>query len=129
METRTLWNERLGVLIAGAGPGSALAYALGKTVFEPMMLQRATVSEEMGSAAVKPVFGGAPKRGEPARSGDRDRSRSWLIRLFDRLETWSWERQVREREAYLAQSRDLADLEYRMRQLDRTTLLRGRSLS
>jgi len=129
METRTLWNERLGVLIAGAGPASALAYALGKTVFEPMMLQRATVSEEIGSAAVKPVFGGAPKRGEPARSGGRDRSRSWLIRLFDRLETWSWERQVREREAYLAQSRDLADLEYRMRQLDRTTLLRGRSLS
>ncbi|HTT37151.1 MAG TPA: DUF3563 family protein [Burkholderiales bacterium] len=52
-----------------------------------------------------------------------------MIRLFDRLETWSWERQVREREAYLAQSRDLADLEYRMRRLDRTTLLRGRSLS
>jgi len=129
MESRTLWNERFGVLIAGVGPGSALAYELGKAVVGPMMLQRATASEDIEPAPRRPLSRSAPKRGEAPRSGSRDRSGSWLARLFDRLETWSWERQVREREAYLAQSRDLADLEYRMRQLDRTTLSRGRSLS
>jgi hypothetical protein len=49
----------------------------------------------------------------------------WLARLFERLENWAWDRQQREREAYLAQSADLYDLEYRMRQLDSDMVSRG----
>jgi len=128
MEPRTLWNERLGVLIGGASAGSALAYELGRTVFGPMMLRRMTASEDAGIPSCKPRFGVTPKADEAARAGERDRSRSWLFRLFDRLEAWSWERQVRQREAYLAQSRDLADLEYRMRQLDHNMVSRGHTL-
>jgi uncharacterized protein DUF3563 len=49
----------------------------------------------------------------------------WLARLFERLENWAWDRQQREREAFLAQSTDLYDLEYRMRQLDDDMVSRG----
>jgi hypothetical protein len=41
--------------------------------------------------------------------------RSWL----DRLDAWAWRRSQKEREAYLAQSKDIAELEARMRELDR----------
>ena len=45
----------------------------------------------------------------------------YLLNLFGRLAE-GYERRERERrEAYLAQSTDLYDLEYRMRQLDRDT--------
>jgi hypothetical protein len=39
--------------------------------------------------------------------------------LLDRLDTWFWEQQVRSREAFLAQSVDVVDLEYRLRWLER----------
>jgi Protein of unknown function (DUF3563) len=39
---------------------------------------------------------------------------SWL----DRLDTWFWKRELKEREAFLAQSLDICDLEHRMRSLD-----------
>jgi hypothetical protein len=42
-----------------------------------------------------------------------------LDRIAERFDRWSWEQQSREREAYLAQSADLADLENRLRALDR----------
>ena len=129
MEPRTLWNERLGVLIAGAGAGSALSYALGRTVFGPMMLQRMTPLDDVDTAPRRPVSSKAPNSDKTGRAGLQDRSRSWLLRAFDRLEAWSWERQVRQREAYLAQAQDLADLEHRMRQLDHNVLSRGRALS
>jgi len=124
MKPRTLWNERFGVLIAGAGAGSALAYALGRSMFGPMMLRRVSASE--GSDGTRPQAG--PREATKQDVGARKRSKSWLARVFDRLETWSWERELRQREAYLAQAQDLADLEHRMRQLDQSTLCRGRVL-
>lgn len=39
--------------------------------------------------------------------------------LLARLDRWFWQQEQREREAYLAQSSDIYDLERRMRQLER----------
>jgi hypothetical protein len=46
--------------------------------------------------------------------GKASRRRSWL----DRLDNWFWKQDTKRREAYLAQSADIFDLEQRMRQLD-----------
>ncbi len=40
--------------------------------------------------------------------------RSW----FDRLDTWFWKQELRSREAFLAQSADIVELEQRMRWLE-----------
>ena len=40
---------------------------------------------------------------------------SWL----DRLDAWAWRQHQKDREAWLAQSKDLAELEARLRALDR----------
>ena len=42
------------------------------------------------------------------------RHRSWL----DRIDDWCWRQEVKSREAYLAQSVDMVDLERRMRWLE-----------
>ena len=43
------------------------------------------------------------------------KSRSWLTRL----DTWFWKQEMKRREAFLAQSTDIFDLERRMRMLER----------
>jgi hypothetical protein len=43
------------------------------------------------------------------------RRQSWL----DRLDAWVWRQQQKDRDAWLAQSKDLAELEARLRALDR----------
>jgi hypothetical protein len=43
------------------------------------------------------------------------RTRSWLTRL----DTWFWKQEMKRREAFLAQSADIFDLERRMRMLER----------
>lgn len=40
-------------------------------------------------------------------------------RLLERLDRWFWRQQQREREAYLAKAQDLADLEARIKALER----------
>jgi len=107
MESRTLWDEPLGMLMACGSPGSALAYHLGLTTFEPGMVRRNITTE--------------PSTAPADRAGDASRvppTTGWFGRLFDRLEAWAWEREMREREAFLAQAQDLYDLEARMRHLD-----------
>ena len=126
MKPRTLWNERFGVLIAGAGAGSTLAYALGQTLFGANLLQRVTAADDATGALHQPNGRGTPKRDVDVSA--EERRKSWMERAFDRLETWSWEREMRRREAYLAKAQDLADLENRMRELDRSMLSRGRAL-
>jgi len=112
MSARNLFNERFGMLMACASPGSALACHLGKTISEPGLLERS------GKTAT------AAERSSKARPGT-----GWLGGLFDRLEQWSWERQMRAQEAYLSNAMDLRDLEARMRQLDNGDgLSRGRAL-
>jgi hypothetical protein len=44
------------------------------------------------------------------------RRKSWA----DRLDTWFWKQEMKRREAYLAQSSDIFDLERRMRGLERS---------
>ena len=117
MGSKTLWDHPLGMLMASGSPGSALAYHLGVTVFKADMARRNTATEA-GSETPDRVVATARM---PWISG-------WIDRMFDRLETWSWERERRAREAYLARSQDLKDLEERMRQLDSGTLARGRAL-
>ena len=51
----------------------------------------------------------------PATRAKAPATRRWP----ERLERWLWSRRQREVEAYLAQSQDLAELERRMRELDR----------
>jgi uncharacterized protein DUF3563 len=43
------------------------------------------------------------------------KSRSWL----SRVDTWFWKQEMKRREAFLAQSADIFDLERRMRMLER----------
>jgi len=103
---KSLPNQPLNVLISAASPGSALAHKLGVATFGPMLLRRTSEVAEARRLEAPPIGG-------------------WLARLFERLESWAWDRQQREREAYLAQSADLHDLEYRMRQLDGDMISRG----
>jgi hypothetical protein len=130
MNPRTLWDERMGMLMACGSPGSALAYHLGQTTFEPLMVRRGKRPENAAAEADRPLTSDATASREsgPEAVGVTPR-KSWLSRAWHRLETWSWRRQVREREAYLAQSKDLVDLEARMRDLDGDAFLsRARTL-
>src|SRR3954447_22942510 len=84
MSARSLFNERFGMLMACASPGSALAYHLGTDATEPELVQRGTADQTTGSGP---------------RSGT-----NWLQRAFDRLEQWSWDREMKAQEAYLSQA-------------------------
>ena len=130
MNTRSLWDERMGMLMASGSPGSALAYHLGQTTFEPMMVQRGKRPESNAAEADGvPASDATASRGPGADADGGPPRKGWLSRAWRRLETWSWQRQVREREAYLAQSKDLVDLEARMRDLDGDAFLsRARTL-
>jgi len=120
MKLRTLWDEPLGMLMASGSPGSALAYQLGQAEFEAGMVRRNTPTPDV-RAVDKTKANRAAAPALPARG--------WIGRLFDRIEAWAWERELRQREAYLAQAHDLYDLERRMRQLDGDDFLsRGRAL-
>jgi hypothetical protein len=115
----TLLHQKLSLLAASASPASALAFSLGLTTFKAEMLRRTENPDGLVEQAAASAEKGTTRA--PSAPG-------WLGRIFDRLETWSWEREVRAREAYLAQSQDLADLEARMRHLDGDLLSRGRAL-
>lgn len=130
MNPRTLWDERLGMLMACGSPGSALAYHLGQTTFNPMMVQRSIGPEGSLDEPVRAPASSAATSGEAETDPAAvPAAESWLARAWRRLETWSWQRQMREREAYLARATDLADLEARMRDLDGDAFLsRARAL-
>ena len=59
MTFRTIWSERLGMLLASGSPGSALAYQLGVASFEPPMVRRTTTTSECGEEHPegRPEFG------------------------------------------------------------------------
>lgn len=56
----------------------------------------------------------ASERSEPLRATERAPRRSWL----DRLDDWLWDQELKSREAFLAQSTDIVELEHRMRWLE-----------
>ncbi len=130
MKSKTLWDERMGMLMASGSPGSAWAYQLGQTTFQPFMVRRNTATGPgLDEAERGPIPGGTTNLQVGTGTGPIERVRSWFRGVFARLETWSWQRQMREREAYLAQATDLADLEARMRDLDGDAFLsRARAL-
>lgn len=111
MSVKTIWNERFGMLMASGSPGSALAYQAGSAASEPVLPRRNMAT------------GGGPE-GAPAARGRG----AWLRRLIERLEAWSYSREMREVEAYLAQAQNHADLEARMRHLHDNLLSRARTL-
>jgi hypothetical protein len=98
MSSKTVFNERFGMLMACASPGSAVAYHLGVAGEKAEFVQRESAEGQV--AAPEAPLGG------------------WLRRAMDRLEQWSWERQIRSQEAYLSGATDLCDLESRIRTLD-----------
>ena len=130
MKLRTLWDEPLGMLMASGSPGSALAYHLGQATFEPGMVRRNKTSDAPAKPGDRAAAGSTTNQTKATSDASRGPSvRGWFGRMFDRLEAWSWEREMRQREAYLAQAQDLYDLERRMRQLDGDDFLsRGRAL-
>jgi hypothetical protein len=57
---------------------------------------------------------------EDARTSPRKAPRAEPKRsLFDRLDTWLWRQEAKNREAFLAESTDIVDLEQRQRWLER----------
>jgi hypothetical protein len=82
-----------------------LAEALGGARRPRRAPRRAEMSSAAAKRAAKPV--------EPPRTG-------WL----DRLDAWFWRQEQKDREAYLAQSRDIFELERRIELLDREGISR-----
>jgi hypothetical protein len=115
MSMKTIWNERFGMLMASSSPGSALAYQVGSTTRGAIMPRRNIETDDTPEATV------------PTRTVARGFG-AWLRRLFDRFEAWTYSREMREVEAYLAQAQNHADLEARMRHLHDSLLSRARAL-
>jgi len=94
------------------------------------MVQRDKASEESPAGADRsPASGPTAGRESGSETAGGPPLKGWFSRAWDRLETWLWQRQMQEREAYLAQAKDLVDLEARMRDLDGDTFLsRARTL-
>jgi hypothetical protein len=69
--------------------------------------------------AMQPLANGAvdkrDRRPGPSAAESEPPRRGWL----DRLDRWFWEREPRAREAYLATSTDIYELEVRIRNLER----------
>ena len=82
------------------------------------------LAEALGGARErKPAARGAKPRGSARRSAPRsvrEPRSSWL----DRLDAWFWRREQKAREAYLARSTDVFDLERRIRDLERRPIAR-----
>ena len=125
MNSKTIWNQQLSMLAACGSPGSALAYHLGQSIFEAGLPRRNRATEDISPAVPEAAPRNAVEQA-PAKAESRvARTRNWFARAFHRLENWSWEREVQEREAYLSLSQDLSDLEARMRRIDGNLLAPG----
>jgi hypothetical protein len=62
------------------------------------------------------ILNRAGPEGEPGEVNAHPGTRS--VGLLDRLDTWFWKQEVASREAFLAKSADIVDLEQRMRWLE-----------
>ena len=71
------------------------------------------------AALFSPAQGGAATEvvREPAEAADAQAERR--LSLLDRIDDWFWRQELRDREAYLAQSADVFELEARIRHLER----------
>ena len=125
MNSKTLWNQQLSMLAACGSPGSALAYHLGLSIFEAELPRRNRATEGTSPAEPTPAPRNAVEQAPVKAESHIAPTRNWFARAFHRLENWSWEREVQEREAYLSRSQDLSDLEARMRRIDGNLLAPG----
>jgi len=125
MNSKTLWNQQLSMLAACGSPGSALAYHLGQSIFEAGLPRRNRATEDTSPAVPEAAPRNAVEQAPTKAESHVARTRNWFARALHRLENWSWEREVKEREAYLSRSQDLSDLEARMRRIDGNLLAPG----
>ena len=126
MNSKTLWNQQLGMLAACGSPGSALAYHMGQSIFEAGLPRRNTATRDTLQPAVQePAQRNTVEAVSAEAKSNVATARNWFAQALHRLENWSWEREVREREAYLSRSQDLSDLEARMRRIDGNLLAPG----
>ena len=126
MNSKTLWNQQLGMLAACGSPGSALAYHLGQSIFEAGLPRRNTATGDTSQTAAQEPAKRTTVEAAPAEVASHAApARNWFARALHRLENWSWEREVKDREAYLSRSQDLSDLEARMRRIDGNLLAPG----
>lgn len=105
-------SDRLAMLLACGSPGSAAAYHGLTPRFEVDLMQR----NELDAAQVP----------EPAPdSGPKSSAlRAWISRLTRPFGESIWQRELRDRETYLADAQNPADVEARMRALERAALSR-----
>ena len=75
------------------------------------LMAKAMAMQPLGHEAME--LGARPS--DPPAAESKQPQRGWL----DRLDDWFWKHEQREREAYLAASTDIYDLEARMRNLER----------
>jgi hypothetical protein len=117
MKARSLWNGRHGLLMASATPGSAVAYQAGIAAGRDGVVQR-----NMATTAA------AGRAGEGDGFALMSLVTERIAQFFDELDALAWSRQQQSREAWLAGSQNLAELESRVRQLDGSHGLPGRAL-
>lgn len=104
--------ERLAMLLACGSPGSAAAYHGLTPRFEANLMQRN-----------EPEAGQIP--GPAADSGPKSSVlRAWFNRLTRPFGESIWQRELRARETYLADAQNPADVEVRLRALERAALSR-----
>ena len=75
--------------------------------------------EAPGTLGASVGFSRVPKS-TGARKPDAKAPQTAKLGLLERFDRWLWRQQLREREAYLAESKDIYELEERIRRLERT---------
>ncbi|MFO1319372.1 MAG: hypothetical protein U1F52_07140 [Burkholderiales bacterium] len=98
MRTPTNHDDRLAMLFACGSPGSAAAY------------------HQLAPEA---------STGMPA---NKETLASWFARLLRPFRESAWERELRDREAFLSRAQNVLDVEARMRTLEDAALGRSRAL-
>lgn len=110
MKSRQLWNVSYGTILAGISAWSASVSGIGYTKFKANLMQSTMAVQGAGYSRHVTRLG------------------TWLSDLYARANAWFAQADMHERERYLAQAQNLADLEDRIRRLDQVPLSRGRAL-
>lgn len=117
MDGKPVWGDRYASLMARGNLGSACACGDVNSASELIMPHSSTALTGASE----------PKQPQPA-VGYVRALKAWVRGTVDRFGQSSRNRELRQTEAYLAQARDPADLEYRIRRLDDSLLARARIL-
>jgi len=107
MNAQSLWNGRRGLLMASSTPGSAAAYQAGTAAGDENVVRR-----NMSTTAAQGRVGRGDGFALMSLVSER------IAQFFDELDAFAWSRQQQSREAWLAGSQNLAELESRVRRLD-----------